>query len=381
MDDRSSSAGRSAWDGFYLDGRTAARRRVSIRPMRTGLEISTEAGATLWWPYPEVRQTQGFYAGEQVRLERGGELPETVLVDDASFLGALREVAPELGRRFHDPARRRVRVQLTLLAALAVVGATAGLYLWGIPALAAILAARVPVTWEERLGAAIVGELAPTGKRCADPARQRAIDAIAQALTATLASPPYTFRVLVVDARPINAFAAPGGYVVVYRGLLERTERPEELAGVLAHEFQHVLHRHVTRALFQDASTGLLLTALTGDVTGALAFGLEAARTLGKLRYSRAAEEEADADGMQMLLAAGIDPSGMVAFFELLRKEAPSLPGALEYLSTHPTTERRIERLQALAAAAEPPRPARPLLPDREWADVKRICATAASSG
>ncbi len=377
MDDRSSGAGRSAWDGFYLDGRTAARRRATIRPMCTGLEISTEAGATLWWPYPEIRQTQGFYAGEQVRLERGDELPEAVLVDDASFLSALREVAPELGRRFHDPARRRFRARLTLLAALAVVATTVGLYLWGIPALAAVLAARVPVTWEERLGAAIVGELAPTGKRCADPARRRAIDEIARALTAPLASPPYTLRVLVVDASPINAFAAPGGYVVVYRGLLERTRRPEELAGVLAHEFQHVLHRHVTRALFQDASTGLLLAALTGDVTGALAFGLEAARTLGRLRYSRAAEEEADADGMRMLLAAGIDPSGMIAFFERLRKEAPNLPDTLEYLSTHPATERRIERLRALAAAGQPARPTRPLLPDSDWADVKRICATA----
>ncbi len=377
MDDRSSGAGRSAWDGFYLDGRTAARRRATIRPMRTGLEISTEAGATLWWPYPEIRQTQGFYAGEQVRLERGGELPEAVLVDDASFLSALREVAPELGRRFHDPARRRLRARLTLLAALAVVATTVGLYLWGIPALAAILAARVPVTWEERLGAAIVGELAPTGKRCADPARRRAIDEIARALTAPPASPPYTLRVLLVDASPINAFAAPGGYVVVFRGLLERTERPEELAGVLAHEFQHVLHRHVTRALFQDASTGLLLAALTGDVTGALAFGLEAARTLGRLRYSRAAEEEADADGMRMLLTAGIDPSGMIAFFERLRKEAPHLPDTLEYISTHPATERRIERLRALAAAGQPARPTRPLLPDRDWADVKRICATA----
>ena len=58
------------WEGHYLDGQTAARQRVSIRLMRLGLHVTTERGATLWWPYEEIRQTQGFYSGEQVRLER-----------------------------------------------------------------------------------------------------------------------------------------------------------------------------------------------------------------------------------------------------------------------------------------------------------------------
>ena len=79
---------------------------------------------------------------------------------------------------------------------------------------------------------------------------------------------------------------------------------------MVAHELQHVLRRHTTRAVIQDASTGLLLMALTGDVTGPLAYGLQTARTLGELRYSRRAEDEADTEGMKMLLAARIDPAG-----------------------------------------------------------------------
>ena len=91
----------------------------------------------------------------------------------------------------------------------------------------------------------------------------------------------------------VNAFAGSGGLIVVFRGLLERADTPEELAGVLAHEIQHVLHRDTTRAIFREASTGILVAALAGDVSAAAAFGVQAARVLGDLRYSREAEQEA----------------------------------------------------------------------------------------
>src|SRR5688572_3339708 len=107
---------RPDWEGYYLDGRTPARQPARIRLMRGGIEISPEGGATVWWPYPEIRQTQGFYAGEEVRLERGTAPPEAVVVPDLGVLASLQEMAPEVAARFHDPGRRRSRVAFTLLA-------------------------------------------------------------------------------------------------------------------------------------------------------------------------------------------------------------------------------------------------------------------------
>ena len=360
------------WEGHYLDGRTATRHRVTILLLRSGVQIATESGQTAWWPYGEIRQTQGAYAGQQIRLERGGELPEVLLASDAAFLTSLHCVAPEVAGRFHDPALRGRRVRLTILAAFGAVGLTALLYFWGIPEIASLIAARVPVSWEERLGESVAARLAPEAGRCNEASRTRAIQEVVTAVTSPVPHSPYTFRVIVANSPMVNALAAPGGYVVVFRGLLERTQSAEELAGVLAHEFQHVLLRHATQALFRHASTGLLIAGLTGDVSGAIVYGLESARMLGELRYSRQAEEEADREGLRMLVAAGIDPAGMIGFFETLNREEGKGPALPMYLSTHPSTEGRIERLRSLAG----PRrfTAAALLSGKDWRYIRGIC-------
>ena len=149
------------WPGRYFDGRTALAQPVRITIGARGLHIAKTDRSTLWWDYGQVRQTQGAYAGEQVRLERGSPVAEALLVDDAGFLAAIHAIAPEQ-TAFHNPARRPLRLKLTLLAALCLPLLERGrLYLWGIPAVAEAWAGRVPVSWEEQLGRSAVGLLVP----------------------------------------------------------------------------------------------------------------------------------------------------------------------------------------------------------------------------
>ena len=112
---------RREWAAHYLDGQTAIRHPATVRLMREALEVTTSSGWTRLWPYAEIRQTQGFYEGEEVRLERGGELPEAIIVSDHAFLLSLQQAAPQ-AQRFHDPAGRGRRVRLTVLAGVAVIG-------------------------------------------------------------------------------------------------------------------------------------------------------------------------------------------------------------------------------------------------------------------
>ena len=139
---------------------------------------------------------------------------------------------------------------------------------------------------------------------------------------------------------------------------------------MLAHEMQHILKRHSTKALLQDLSLQVLIAAWTGDA-GGLEVALETAGNLGKLRFSRQAETEADLEGMRMLHEARIAPGGMVAFLKSL--EGTDVPEGLTYLSTHPRGEDRIRQLERLAAGMEfaPV----PLLPGVSWEDVKLRCA------
>src|SRR5207244_13276627 len=120
------------------------------------------------------------------------------------------------------------------------------------------------------------------------------------------------------------------------------------------------------------ASTGLLIAALTGDATGAVAYGIQSARMLAELSYNRKFEDEADRFGMAMLVAARVDARGAVAFFERLLADERAQPRALTYLSTHPAGRERIERLRALAAAGTAA--SRPLLPDVDWNAVRTMC-------
>jgi predicted Zn-dependent protease len=142
------------------------------------------------------------------------------------------------------------------------------------------------------------------------------------------------------------------------------------VAGVLAHEAQHVLRRHATRATLERASTGLLIAALFGDVSGIIAFSADTATTLG---YSRQHEDEADQEGFGMLVRARIDPTGMIRFYDEVLAEAVRLPRSVRYLSTHPPAADRVARLRALAASGSPAGSA-PALTDDEWHAVKTIC-------
>lgn len=156
----------------------------------------------------------------------------------------------------------------------------------------------------------------------------------------------YTFYV--VNSNQVNAFAVPGGYVYVNRGLIERTRNWSELAGVLAHEIGHVEERHSVEQLERQNQANLginLAYILLGRApSGVERAAIQVGGTAVFARYSRDAENEADRVAIPLMLAAGVHPRGLITMFELLLSEQRSRPGAVEtWFSTHPTTEDRIE--------------------------------------
>ncbi len=327
---------------------TAARpegieARVHVRP--DGLMIDT-AAEDQFWPWRDVRRRGGEWAADVVNLEREGA-QEMLSVTSPTFAAELRRAAPALaGVR---AASRGTRVAVTVIVGL-LAGAVA--FFAALPWLAGLIAMQVPVEWEDRFGAAVVESAVPKRQRIEDPAVRAVVEGVVARLAEASPS-PYTFRVTVADRPEVNAFAAPGGHMVVNRGLLAFAGDGDELAAVLAHEMEHVTRRHVTRVFFQRASLGFLAALAGGQSADVLGGGVEAVRVLGELSFGRAAEREADEGGLARLRAAGIEPKAMAAMLERLAGETKGARPP-ELLSTHPDPEGRAARMreQALAAPA-----------------------------
>jgi predicted Zn-dependent protease len=153
---------------------------------------------------------------------------------------------------------------------------------------------------------------------------------------------PWQFRV--VNSDQINAFALPGGYVYITRGLLEQLESEAQLAAILGHEIGHVVERHSVQQI-QRAQGAQFIPFLAGLFGGGIASDVAALVTqVSLMKYGRDQEEEADFSGMAYMVRGGYNPRGMVESMEVIRR-ASGGGGAPEFLSTHPNPGNRIEYL------------------------------------
>jgi Zn-dependent protease with chaperone function len=361
------------WKGSYYDGRALAPQPVSLSVEPTGLTIRFPSATTQFWPYSELQQTQGRYSGEEVRFERGTGLCETVVIPNANILLAIHRISGKEARHFHHPGTRRKRGYWTMAAACAALPIIYGIFTWGVPLLAGPITSAIPVFWERQLGQFVQQTFTDEQDVCENIELHDTLQALLTRLTTPIQDSPYDFQVTLVDSPQVNAMAAPGGYLMVFRGLLQETDTPEELAGVLAHEIQHVLLRHSMRLIVQHVSMAFIIAALSGDASGMLLYGLQAAQTLQTLSYSREAENEADEQGLVLLQHANINPEGMMSFFEKLRSEEhQGEESPFRYFSTHPPTHERQEHLEGLELPHSIPYQKFPF--EKNWVTLRDLC-------
>lgn len=224
----------------------------------------------------------------------------------------------------------------------------------------ASLSQHVPTEWEQKLGETAFAQY-QMGQDFLD---EQDTDTLLTPLTGPLLnaidSDRYEYHFHISSDDAVNAFALPGGYIVINSGLILKADSADELLGVVAHEISHVTEQHSVRNIMGTAGTYLTINAVLGDMTGLLAVMADAAPFLINQSYSRDFETEADEKGLALLHKAAINPQGLVTFFDKLRQQeqeqleelageenSGAVKTTLQFLSTHPATEDRIEHLRA----------------------------------
>jgi len=350
--------GAGGWAATLYDGRSAAGSPVTVRLAGGQLHLREGGGSgrDMAWALSGLRVTLDLPGEFGLSCPREASREGMRLLLSGDGASTLRDALRRERGWNRQNRRRRVLAALGTLAACLVLPA----FLFGGPVLADLAARLVPPAMERSLADRILADHLSM-PRCTDRQGQAALDGLVRRL-----APPdlADAGAMVLDGPAVNAYALPGGRIVLMRGLLDQAGDSAEVAGILAHELGHVAGNHAMRSLAR--AMGLQL--LTGYVTGYAGLGVPAAGAAA-LSGSRRFETEADAWAATVLERTGIGTEGLRGFLARIGARETKGPAILDYLGTHPPTGRRLSDL--------PPVPARdPALDDAAWAALRAICGS-----
>lgn len=349
----------SSFRATFLDGWTLAEQPVTVQVVAGALRILADGGRVLGTWDAAGLQSDAMQEGGVLHVSHAKVPQETLVVRDpeleARVLAMCKHVTELPG------GKKRSRFIAALLAGLILLG---GSLYYGTPIAARFVAQRIPLEQERALGAQVEAFL--NFSRCADSSAQEALEVLAKALAHDARQ---AYEVRLMDSQTPNAFALPGGIVVMTTGLLRKADDETEIAGVLAHEIEHITQRHVLAGFLRDAVLSAIWALTMGDYAGLLVIDPSTAYRVANLEFSRGDEQEADAGAVQRLHRAGLTHHGLSRFFERIAADHQDGDGP-EWLSTHPATASRIAKLKGIADVANPAR----ILSDDQLAALQHAC-------
>jgi Zn-dependent protease with chaperone function len=351
--------------GVFSEAIDGGRSGAEITLSPRGISACTAEGETFFLPYSECQVEIGGFSGRMVFC-RNPDKSLTIFCEDRIFPRELLQAASglldeQLGEQLQQRRAATWRgrgVGVTVLIGIVVL-IVAG-YL-GIRAGARAAIHAVPVSIDKQIGSLAMDSMDLGGPEINDPVVVEAVQLMVDRLEPHTALAGMDFDVHVVDSQMVNAFALPGGNIVVFTGLIAQAESANQVAGVLGHEMAHATLRHGMQRIGQSLGLAAAVNLLLGDTQGLIAAGAELFQLATINSYSREQENAADAEGVRMLHAAGIDPAGLTDFFQTLEDEHGELPGVASWISTHPQHDDRIATIEDQLAS----------LPDKEYVPLE----------
>ncbi len=364
--------------GSLFDGRSSQKHLVDVELTPQEIILKAPGDKPIRWAYPQLRWAADTSPFHIEHCAEGDEGLETLVVDDPDFYRSVLEIAPKSFSSRENESKFNWKLYSVGILVLIF---SAYVFIKTVPSfLADQMVEKIPIEWEVTVGQSIL-KMLPVAQK-PDPEVLKVLQDTVDFLKQSLPGNPYDLKVYILPVEQVNALALPGGPIVIFEGLLYKAESPEELAGVLAHEIQHILLRHSTRGILRNLAKSMLVTLFLGDVNSVMEGIVQLAGQLETLGLSREMEAEADQKGMELILAANIDPHGMIRIFKKLMQEDFSqkkLPKGKpvseendlsSYFSTHPSSQNRLARLEKQMRSHEN-RIWTPLFPNLDWNEIK----------
>jgi len=311
---------------------------VFDKNLNIGFRNPDGSNAMVNWLLKDV-ETSFDFSSQQTKLKNtrppGGEL--FIKGNDAG--NYIKEMLAEQQKAWHKKSSGKewIRNSLLLLGILAVLYL---LYMLIVPWLSQKLASKVSIKTEKQLGDAVYDALGLAEQE--DKSKSFVLNQFFELMDVPSA---YNINITVVNDEVVNAFALPGGRIVVYSALLKEITSYPELAALLSHEFTHVNNKHSTKSIFRRLGSKVFLGLLFGRFGTVTSVVVNHADNLKSLKYSRSLEKEADMDGLDILTKRNIDPNGFVDLFHHLQK-AGLTNNMPEFLGSHPDVDKRIAYIQ-----------------------------------
>jgi len=353
-------------DARFFDGEIARDHIAVVELTDRGLEIEGVDVRQRIWSLSGLSAVALPQPGYPLRLSHESEPGARLVITQETFTRELVVRAPHLAGGFN--ARRAGRVAVIVAVSALLTAAILYLILSFAPQTLAFV---MPDSWRNSLGDHVEAALASDGKLCASSASNATLGRLAGRLREGNPEMP-AIEIKIYDLNILNAFALPGGRIVITKQLIDAARSGDEVAGVLGHEIGHVYHRHSEAQLIRAMGIELLLKIASGGGEIGSFAGI-----LAILQYSRDAEREADDFAQKTLVNAAIDPLGLKRFFEEIKKleGSGSSGGGFfdtmgDMMSTHPVTDERIEAIKPLPAGIV----ARPALSADDWTSLRKIC-------
>lgn len=336
------------------DGRTGAtititRWEIVAEPIAGSTLVDGRAAGRFTMPLNRCHIEMGGASGKMIFC-RNEDHSLTIFSEERGFSKALENYSQgtitdrlNVLKKQHRSNENRYRFWLLASSVLLLIFLVGGYY--GLLAAARVAVRSVPVSVDRQIGRLAMDSLEIENRLPADHPATVMTRQILEKLRPHAAIENMDFEIHVVVDDEENAFALPGGQIVVYTGLIEAVESPEELAGAIAHEMSHATLRHGLQQISQSIGFVAAIQFFVGDLGGLVALGSQITKESLLNSYSRAAETEADLEGARMMHAAGIDPQALADFFSRTADKDRPLGTAMKWLDRHPSDANRVESI------------------------------------